>query len=343
MPRASEASTTSTRLAPRRAYLPGSSIYAQKSPSSKSSNLLRSTKYVPLAAFLPRVLYSQFCRVANLYFLLIAILQLTTDLSPSGRYSTLLPLIAVIGLSMLREAFEEWSRIKVDRRVNNRPARKLQNSAFIACRWRDLRVGDVVRVENGEEIPADLIILSTAREEGLCYADTSNLDGESNLKMRQAASPTTQALQSPSDLQAAMGYVEFEEPSPSIYTFRGAYVSLEDNQQPVPISRWFTAHSRSSLHASEVVLRGSRLTHTKHLHGIVIYTGSDTKIARNAVPSRSKRSNVEVQINKCITLIFCLLLAMCTASVIIENAYYIAFYSPELTPTLIAAVISPTV
>ena len=106
----------------------------------------------------------------------------------------------------------------------------------------------------------------------MCYAETSNLDGETALKMRQAISPATQAWQTPQALQAARGYVEFESPSPSIYVFRGAYIALARGQPPVPTSRWYTAYGKQHLHASQVVLRGARLCHTRYLHGIVTYS-----------------------------------------------------------------------
>lgn len=51
------------------------------------------------------------------------------------------------------------------------------------------QVGDVVRVHDMEEFPADLVVLSSAHEEGLCYADTSNLDGEISHRLSLSALP----------------------------------------------------------------------------------------------------------------------------------------------------------
>ena len=53
---------------------------------------------------------------------------------------------------------------------------------------------------------------------------------------------------------------------------------------------------------------------------MVLYSGEDTKIARNSVPARSKMSDVERQINYTVALIFVALLSLCTASVVLENA-----------------------
>ena len=56
------------------------------------------------------------------------------------------------------------------------------------------------------------IILSTSSGDGLAYTDTSNLDGEATLKMRQAASELTQSWQTPTALQAACGYIDVCRP-----------------------------------------------------------------------------------------------------------------------------------
>eukprot|EP00951_Prasinocladus_malaysianus_P037849 scaffold409988_cov18-Prasinocladus_malaysianus.AAC.1 len=53
--------------------------------------------------------------------------------------------------------------------------------------WQDVQVGDIVKVTDGELIPADLLCLHTALDDGVCFIKTTNLDGESNLKIRRHA------------------------------------------------------------------------------------------------------------------------------------------------------------
>ena len=51
--------------------------------------------------------------------------------------------------------------------------------------WKDLGVGDLIHLSNNEVIPADILVLRSSDPNGLCYLDTCNLDGETNLKLRE--------------------------------------------------------------------------------------------------------------------------------------------------------------
>lgn len=51
--------------------------------------------------------------------------------------------------------------------------------------WKDVRVGDIVRLKNNDYIPADILVLSTSEPDCMCYVETKNLDGETNLKIKR--------------------------------------------------------------------------------------------------------------------------------------------------------------
>lgn len=87
-------------------------------------------------------------------------------------------------------------------------------------KWRDVCVGDFVKIENETFFPADLVVYSSSEPDGLCYIETSNLDGETNLKVRQGL-PETAIIVEAKHLSRITGFVECELPNRNLYEFVG--------------------------------------------------------------------------------------------------------------------------
>lgn len=68
--------------------------------------------------------------------------------------------------------------------MNQAAAQAIRGGQLVSVKWADVRVGDVLRVENGQPFPADMLLLDTANSGGVCFVETTNLDGETNLKVR---------------------------------------------------------------------------------------------------------------------------------------------------------------
>ena len=79
-------------------------------------NNISTTKYT-MYSFLPKGLYEQFRRVANVYFLLIAAMS-ATPISPVSPVTNIFPLVCVLSVSLLKEAFEDYKRYVKDREIN---------------------------------------------------------------------------------------------------------------------------------------------------------------------------------------------------------------------------------
>jgi phospholipid-translocating ATPase len=76
----------------------------KRKPYKYTNNSVSTKKYTAVT-FLPKALFEQFRRVANLYFLLTAALSITVK-----PVSLIAPLVFVVGISMLKEAVEDWYR-----------------------------------------------------------------------------------------------------------------------------------------------------------------------------------------------------------------------------------------
>lgn len=157
--------------------------------------------------FLPKQLWYQFSKVANIYFLFVAALQAIPGFSPTGQFTTIIPLSVFIGIAMAHEGFDDLRRHRQDQVENNKECSVLRvyrsndangTSKRIGVwnkeKWKNLQVGDFVSVKAQEWVPADLLLLHSTGELGSCYIETAALDGETNLKQRQAIKETNNLL-----------------------------------------------------------------------------------------------------------------------------------------------------
>lgn len=265
------------------------------------NNAVYTTKYT-IFTFLPKFLFEQFSRYANLFFLFIAIVQQIPGVTPVNRWGTIVPLSLIIFLSGVKEIFEDLRRKDADDRANNTVCEVFSKKfgQFEQKKWIEVRVGDLVQVRDGGEFPADMVLLSSSAEEHTCYVETSNIDGETSLKSRESI--RFQVI--PSQLEELSGLIKCDEPNNRIYDFEGVLL-FGDHEIPIG--------------SNNILLRGSKMVNTEWIIGVVVYTGKDTKIVMNSRTTRIKRSSIEAMTNRQILYLFILL-------VTIVVSCFLAFY-----------------
>ncbi|EFW15588.1 phospholipid-transporting ATPase, partial [Coccidioides posadasii str. Silveira] len=276
-------------------------IYLNNSPANQANkyvdNHISTAKY-NVFTFLPKFLFEQFSKYANLFFLFTAALQQIPNISPTNRYTTIGPLIIVLLVSAIKELIEDFKRKNSDKSLNYSKTRVLRGTGFEETRWIDVSVGDILRVESEEPFPADLVLLASSEPEGLCYIETANLDGETNLKVKQAI-PETSDLVSPGQLSRLAGRVKSEQPNSSLYTYEATLTMHSGGgEKELPLA------------PDQLLLRGATLRNTPWIHGVVVFTGHETKLMRNATATPIKRTAVERMVNLQILMLVAILIAL---------------------------------
>ena len=285
------------------------------------SNEVDTRKY-NIVTFLPKALFYQFNRPANIYFLITAILQCIPMISPLGPTSAILPLIIVLSASLIREGIEDCNRGKLDRQQNEE---KCEFYNYDSNKWEEtqsgkLYVGDIILVEENKTFPADIILLDSNLPEGICYIETGTLDGEKTLKLKEASLQTSGWINlsgiKREDFKLS-GNVFADLPNPELYQLNGKmhlkYLETKDNNQitvDIPLD------------SKQLLLKGAKLKNTEWVVGIVVYSGLDCKIMKNAKEPIPKYSSVEKLMNIALIYIFIFQAILCFISAFLRGYYY---------------------
>lgn len=302
------------------------------------SNSIRSSRYT-LWDFLPNQIIFQATRLHNAFFICIGVPQTIPGLSTTGNYTTIIPLLFFILLTVVKEGYDDWCRHRLDKVENNSFAEVLKSKhdqdttsgtclsralstipdpstfpwssksgavgqvveekdpdedddhAWAPIKWHSIRVGDILKLKRDDPVPADIVLLHATGEDGVAYIETMALDGETNLKTKQAPGSLQQQCRCIGDLKNCQANFVLEDPNKNLYDFNGK-VTLNDKTLPLTLN--------------EVVLRGSTLRNIDRAIGIVINTGEECKIRMNANHHpKAKRPRLERYANQVVlTLIF---------------------------------------
>ncbi|XP_055690587.1 phospholipid-transporting ATPase ID isoform X4 [Lutzomyia longipalpis] len=260
-----------------------------------ANNYIKTSKYT-LLTFLPLNLLEQFQRLANFYFLCLLVLQLIPAISSLTPITTAIPLIGVLMLTAVKDAYDDIQRHMSDSHVNNRKSKTLRNGKLVDERWSGVLVGDIIRMENNQFVAADILLLTSSEPNGLCFIETAELDGETNLKCKQCLVETAEMSQHDELLGKFNGEIICEPPNNLLNKFDGTLI-------------W--KNQRFSLDNEKILLRGCVLRNTQWCYGIVIFAGKDTKLMQNSGKTKFKSTSIDRLLNFIIIGIVFFLLSIC--------------------------------
>lgn len=279
----------------------------ERSGHAYISNHVRSSRYT-IFDFLPKQIFFQITRLSNFYFICIGIPQAIPGFSTTGNFTTILPVLFFILITVLKEAYDDYKRHRLDnventsktvglRKKEHGPQKKRATYSielkqmswplkkqykesvsegadededdtleWTTLLWQDIRVGEVIKIKRDDPMPADVVLLYADGENGQAYVETMDLDGETNLKSRQAPHEL-QGCRTIQGVKSCDASFVFEDPNPNLYDFNGR---LTVNGKTSPLT------------LNEVIYRGSILRNTSFAIGMVINTGEECKIRMNA-------------------------------------------------------------
>ncbi|KAK3432485.1 hypothetical protein EUGRSUZ_E04363 [Eucalyptus grandis] len=168
--------------------------------------------------------------------------------------SLIIPVVFVVGICMLKEAVEDWHRFLQDSEVNSHVVEThIGDGLFVKKPWQQVSVGDV-----------------KVQKDHVCYVETMNLDGETNLKAKRCVEASL-GLNEDDTMSKFEATINCGDPNPNLYSF---VRNLEFQNELHPLC---PAH---------VLLGDSKLQNTEYIYGVVIFTGPDTKTVRKSMNSQ---------------------------------------------------------
>ena len=181
--------------------------------------------------------------------------------------------------------------------------------------WKNVQVGDFVRIYNEEQIPADVVVLSTSDPDGACYVETKNLDGETNLKVRQTLR-ATRGIRHARDCERAEFIIESEGPHMNLYQYSAVarWRQRDPNKPDAP-----PTEMNEPININNLLLRGCSLKNTEWVLAVVVFTGGETKIMLNSGATPSKRARMARNLNWNVICNFIILFFMCLISGIVQG------------------------
>lgn len=248
------------------------------------------------------------------------------EFSPVSPVASLTPLLIVFATAAIKDVVEDLKRKREDEKVNSTRAsitrfdpRTSEFVHFPDVTWKDICVGDYVHMKDGDEAPADIILMSTSRSDARCYIETANLDGETSMKVRQVPE-CTRPFATVQDLHAQYHVsVSCEPPNKSLFQLHGSltltptvhHSSLEKNAK--------NAKTEVVISMDQMILRGSELRSSSWTLGLVVFTGAETRIALNSSTIHLKRSQIEKTLNTMFIVILVFLFIIAVACSVGNN------------------------
>ena len=214
------------------------------------------------------------------------------------------PLAVIFAISGIKEGIDDMRRYRADQAANQRLLNVMRDGKWVRIASQQLLVGDLIKIAENEEIPADVLLLKSSEEKlGGAYIQTSNLDGETNLKQRFSASKDILQPMSEYDMSHLNISIECAHPNNNLYNF--------DSTLRIPAAPASgEPDAVFPLTGDNLLLQATYLRNTTWVIGLVVYTGNETKVGCNKSKPHQKYTKIDEGINRVTLVVFAVQLAM---------------------------------
>ena len=249
------------------------------------------TSHYTILTFLPLGLFEQFHQVSNLYFLLNCIIAFIPDVSPITPVSALIPLLFVLTVALFKIGYEDWKRHQADARDNAAPVTILEGGEWVTIKSQDVQVGDIMKVQRGDALKADVIVMSSDDPDGVAFIETAQLDGETNVKPKKSCTETSHITEKSQFLLPEEEMrLSIDPPNDKLYRWEGV---LYYHGEACP------------LNLKNAIWRGSSIRKTEWAFVCAVYVGHETKQGMNLKKRTTRKMSLMlVKLNIVLALIF---------------------------------------
>ncbi|WUR02579.1 putative phospholipid-transporting ATPase (DRS2) [Vairimorpha necatrix] len=293
----------------------------------KKENRIITSKYNKYTFFFVNM-YHQLSKPSNLFFLLTMVLLTIPQISPFNPYTYLLAFSLVTGTSMIKDGIEDYKRHKEDKIVNM----KIINVAYIEDKMiyskeihaEDIKQGDFVILKPEEEIPGDCVLLLSKIKEkckGYCFVDTSNLDGESNLK-KKTSHTVKDCLQNCAESRSDQMSYDFCQCEYDLLENVKNSTVKDTGDVFNKFECTLTTQDREFLcNERNILLRGMKLKNVDSALVYIVAVGGQTKLGKSNVMPRKGTSLFEMELTKIVMIIFVIYFVLLCSTAILGSLF----------------------
>ena len=153
-------------------------------------NKIRTALYVqeplwiraPIIFFFKGIIIEEFSKLANFYFLIIAFWQWYPETTNTNQFPTVAPALTfVVTAASFIKFRQDLERYSADKALNEASCQRYVDGSFVPAKWTQVKVGDFLKIDNREMLPADVVLISAFEPDpsnpvGACHVETKSLD-----------------------------------------------------------------------------------------------------------------------------------------------------------------------